>query len=152
MSKSRTKNIVRLAVSHNETVNGFQPIPLPISFEDLINSADVVFEDNYQPLEINSCTDDKSMECLLEEQVISTSEILNPDNSLVLENIVVATVGIVDNFNDLEMNGNQNIENNNITQNVYSSDVEESNMVSDEPVHCVEIDTTLGPNKKKNKT
>lgn len=50
-SKSRMKKLVDLAINNNDSSKDCQPIPLLISYEDLINSAEVVFEDNYMPLE-----------------------------------------------------------------------------------------------------
>lgn len=45
-SKSRIKKLVYLAICNNESLKD----PQPISYEYLINSAELVFDDNYIPL------------------------------------------------------------------------------------------------------
>jgi len=99
-SKSRIKKIVNLAiaVSNNESLKD----PQPISFEDLINSAEVVFEDNYIPLEVTTVQNNNEN---IENQI--------SDNTLLLESEII---------NDLEMNINELITND------FSSVQENSNL------------------------
>jgi len=88
-SKSRIKKLVNLAiaVSNNESLKD----PQHISFEDLINSAEIVFEDNYIPLEVTTVQNNNEN---IENQI--------SDNTLLLESEII---------NDLEMNINELITN-----------------------------------------
>jgi len=49
-SKSRIKKLVNLAIYNNTSLKD----PEPVSYKDLINSAEFVFEDNYIPLEVTT--------------------------------------------------------------------------------------------------
>jgi len=52
-SKSRIKKLVNLAICNYQSLKDPQPISYDC-YEDLINSTEVVFDDNYIPLEVTT--------------------------------------------------------------------------------------------------
>lgn len=116
-SKSRIKKLVNLAVTvcNNESLKG----PQPISFEDLINSAEVVFEDNDIPLEVTTVKNNEN----IENQ--------SSDNTLLLESELIS-------LNDLEININELITND-------FSGVQENSVLE----NCAEINSNSSKIKRK---
>jgi len=113
-SKSRIKKLVNLAICNNESLKD----PQPISHEDLINSAEVVFDDNYNPLEevtttVQNNNENKSIEydsnTIIENVPVEpynydNIEIQRSENALSLESEIII-------LNDLEININELITN-----------------------------------------
>lgn len=73
-SKSRIKKLVNLAIHNNSSLKD----PEPISYEDLINSAEVVFEDNYIPLEVTTTAQNNN-----------ENESIEYDGNTLIENVPV---------------------------------------------------------------
>lgn len=139
-SKSRIKKLVNLAICNNESVKD----PEPISYEDLLNSAEIVFEDNFIPLEVTTVknsNENKSIECdgnkfienLPVEPYYDNIEIQNSDNTLLLESEIIT-------INDLKININELITND------LSGFQENSNLDN-----CDEINSNSCKIKKKTK-
>lgn len=114
-SKSRIKKLV--AIINNDSSKDPQLIKLPISYRDLINFAEVLFENNYMPLEVTTIisnnekkndmehNDNKFIKSVpIEPYFNDTIEIQNSVNTLFIESEM--------NLNDiLNININQLIEN-----------------------------------------
>lgn len=139
-SKSRIKKLVNLAIYNNTSLK--DPEPEPISYEDLINSADVIFEDNYIPLEVTTVQNNnenesieydgnKFIENVPVEPYYNNIEIQSSENTLSLESEIIC-------LNDIETNINELITND------FSGVQENSNLD-----HCAEINSNSGKIKRK---
>jgi len=137
-SKSRIKKLVNLAIYNRTSLKD----PEPISYEDSINSTEVVFEDNYIPLEVTSVQNNNENESLEYvgntfiknipvEPYYNNIEIQNSENTLSLESEIIC-------LNDIETNINELITN-------EFSGVQENNNLD----HCAEINSNSGKIKRK---
>lgn len=137
-SKSRIKKLVDLAICNSKSLKD----PRPVSYEDLINSAEVVFEDNYIPLEVTTEKNNNEIksieydgntfiENIPVEPYYDNIEIQSSDKSLLLENEIIS-------LNDLEININELITND------FSGVQENSNLDN-----CAEINSNSCKIKRK---
>jgi len=139
-SKSRIKKLVNLAIHNNTSLKDSEPI----SYEDLINSAEVVFEYNYIPLEVTITVQNNNeiesieyygntfIENVPVEPYYNNIEIQSSENTLSLESEIIC-------LNDnIETNINELITND------FSGVQENSNLD-----HCAEINSNSGKIKRQ---